>query len=103
MPNYQLRQKDAKYLTIEINGKNYNIPLAKKMKSKEVRRVMRMLQIPKEQALDSICDFLAGYLGADLVDELTMEDIMEIFEIWISANNAEDGLKLGESLASPNS
>ena len=103
MPNYQLTQKDAKYLTLEINGTNYNIPLASTLKNKDVRKIMNIMKLPQIEQYGQICDFLAQYMTAELVDDLTMADTFEIFNVWVKANNTADGISLGESLASPNS
>lgn len=103
MPNYQLTQKDAKYLTLEINGTNYNIPLASTLKNKDVRKIMNIMQLQQVEQYGQICDFLAQYMTAELVDDLTMADTFEIFNVWVKANNTADGISLGESLASPNS
>lgn len=103
MPKYSLTTKDSAYLTIEIGGKDYNIPLAKKLKVKEIRKLKDALKLPEDEQLDFIIDFLGNYLGAELVDDLTMEDLTEVFQYWIQANNEADGLKLGELSASPNS
>lgn len=104
MPNYQLTQKDAKYLTIEINGTNYNIPLASTLKNRDVLRIMNIMKLPEIDQYSDICDFLAQYLGEELVkDGLTMADTFEIFNVWVQANKSADGVSLGESLASPNS
>lgn len=103
MPNYQLTHKDAKYLTLEIGGNTYNIPLASTLKNKDVKNIMKLMKLPQVDQYGHICDFFAQYMGEDLVDELTMADTFEIFNVWIKANNSADGISLGESSASPNS
>ena len=103
MPNYQLTQKDAKYLTLEINGTNYNIPFASTLKNKDIRKIMDIMQGQQNEQYGQICDFLAQYMTAELVDDLTMADTLEIFNVWVKANSTADGISLGESLASPNS
>lgn len=103
MPNYQLTQKDAKFLTLEINGTNYNIPLVSTLKNKDVRKIMNIMQLQQVEQYGQICDFLAQYMTAELVDDLTMADTFEIFNVWVKANSTADGISLGESLASPNS
>ena len=103
MPNFKITPKDSTFLTIEIGEKNYNIPLAKSMKNKEIRSIMECLKLPQTDQYGFICDFLGKYLGNDLVDDLLMEDTFEIFYLWINANNTVGGLSLGESSASSNS
>lgn len=103
MPNYSLSKKDAAYLTIEIGGKNYNLPLAKTMKVKDIKKIMKAMKKDQIDAIEDICNFLSAYMSEELVEDLNMADILEIFELWIAANKAADGISLGESSASPNS
>lgn len=103
MPKYSLTKKDDLFLTLEISGKNYNLPLAKSMKIKELRKLMKIIKLSSDEQFDALCEFLAKYMGDEVVDDMTAGDIMEIFNLWKKANNEVDGLKLGESSASSNS
>ncbi len=103
MPKYSLTKKDKSYLTVEINGKTYNIPLATTLKLKEVRKFMKLGKKPEEEQFDFLIDFFSEYLGADLVEEMTISDINELFSLWTKANETAGGPQLGESSASQDS
>ena len=51
MPKYSLTKKDKKYLTLEIEGKTYNLPLAKTLKFKEAGRSPGAQLVPTPKAL----------------------------------------------------
>ena len=97
MPKYSLNKTNAAYLTIEIDGKNYNIPLAKALKVKEVRKLMKIDKLGDSEQFDFMADFLARYMGEKIVDEMTVADLQQIMNLWTKANNEADGLDLGES------
>ena len=103
MPKYSLTQKNKSYLTLEIEGKTYNIPLANAMKVKEVRKLMKITKLDDNEQLDLMFDFLSEHMGAEVVDEMLTEDVKEIFELWGKANAQAEGLTLGESMASQSS
>lgn len=98
MPKYSLTQKDRAFLTLEIEGKTYNLPLVNTLKFKEVRKLMKITKLPEDEMLDTMGDFLEKYMG-DIVNEMTLADVKEIFTIWSKANNGEE-TETGESLAS---
>lgn len=103
MPKYSLTKRDKSYLTIEIDGKNYNIPLATTLKLKEVRKLIKIDKKSEEEQLDFLIDFFGNYLGEDVIDEMTIPDIQELFAIWGKANEEAGGPSLGESVASQGS
>lgn len=105
MPKYSLTKKDKSYLTIEIEGKNYNIPLAGTMKIKEVRALLKITKLSEEEQFEAMSDFLSRYMGEDVVDDMIVDDVQEIFALWSRANgfDSEGDLPLGESSASHNS
>ena len=103
MPKYSLTKRDKSYLTIEIDGKTYNIPLATTLKLKEVRKLIKIDQKSEEEQLNFLIDFFGNYLGEEVIDELTIPDIQELFTLWGKANEEAGGPSLGESSASRNS
>ena len=104
MPKYSLTKKDDLYLTLEIGEKTYNLPLAKSMKIKDLRKFMKILKLSsQDEQFDCMCEFLAKFMGDEVVDDMTAGDVLEIFELWKQANQEVDGLKLGEFSASSNS
>ena len=98
MPKYSLTKKDRAFLTLEIEGKTYNLPLVNTLKFKEVRKLMKITKLPEDEMLDTMGDFLEKYMG-DIVNEMTLEDVKEIFTIWSKVNNGEE-TETGESSAS---
>jgi hypothetical protein len=104
MPNYSFTEKDKRYLTLEINGKDYDLPLAGSMKVKELRKLIHIGKLPEEEQFDLQIDFLGKHLGTELVEEMTQDDITEIYQLWIKASNGQlkedSGRTLGESSAS---
>ena len=93
MPKYSLTKKDKAFLTLEIEGKTYNLPLANTLKFKEVRKLMKITKLPEDEVIDLMGDFL------DIVNEMTLADVREIFTLWSNVNNGEEA-ETGESLAS---
>lgn len=98
MPKYSLTKKDKAFLTLEIEGKTYNLPLANTLKFKEVRKLMKITKLPEDEMIDLMGDFLEKYMG-DIVNEMTLADVREIFTLWSNVNNGEE-TETGESLAS---
>ena len=103
MPKYSLSNKGQSYLTLEIEGKTYNIPLANALKVKEVRKLMKITKLSVDEQFDYMLEFLSKYMGEKIVEEMLVADVKEIFELWGKANEQAEGLKPGESTASPNS
>lgn len=103
MPKHSLTKKNEAYLTVEIDGKEYNIPLAKTMKVKEVKQILKIKNLKDSEAFEFMCEFLSRYMGEDLVDNMTTGDITEVFDLWKKANDEVEGVTLGESSASPDS
>lgn len=100
MPKYSLSKKNKSYLTVEIEGKTYNIPLATTLKLKEVRKFMKLGKKSEEEQFDFLIDFFTAYLGEEVVEEMTLSDINELFSLWTKANEEAGGPALGESSAS---
>ena len=96
MPNYKLQKKAAAFLTVEIDGKTYDIPLVNSMKVKEARQLLKVTKMEEEDQVDYLADFLGRYMGPEIVDEMTFADMFEIFRLWLKANEEAGGLSLGE-------
>lgn len=96
MPKYSLTKTDEKYLTIEINGKSYNIPLASSLRLKDLRKIMKAPKLEEAEQLDFLVDFFGKYIGEEVADELTLSQIWELFGFWKEANKEAGGLPLGE-------
>lgn len=96
MPKYQLTKRDAAYLTIEINGKEYNIPLANSLKVKEVKKLLAYADLEQDKQVDFLIAFLGSYIDTDVVENMTVGDMFEIFSLWSKANQEAGGISLGE-------
>lgn len=96
MPKYSLTKKDEAYLTLEIEGKSYNIPLANTLKVKEVKRLLKYADMDQTNQVDFLTEFLGQYMGPEIVDDMTVADLFEIFKLWTKANKEAGGLDLGE-------
>ena len=103
MPKYSLTKKDAAYLVIEINNKDYRIPLAKTLKVKEVKKLFKYAEMDETSQVEFLTDFLGSYISPEIVEDMTVEDLFEIFSLWTKANTEAGGLTLGELSASRDS
>ena len=97
MPVNALTKKPGKFLTVEIEGKKYNIPLASSLKVKEIRKLLKLKKLSEDEQFDFMIDFFSKYLGEELVDEFTSEDLTELFTLWNKANEQAGGMTTGES------
>lgn len=97
MPKYELTKKENAFLTLEIEGKDYNIPLISTLKMKEVKRLLKVINSDESDQIEGIAAFLGDYMGEEIVDDMTIKDIKEVFDIWKEANDKEGGPALGES------
>ena len=84
--------KKTEALKVDIGGKTYSIPLGSSLSVKEYRKLKK---IGNDE--EGMFDFLAGYLGKDVVEELSLGDITTIFQAWTKATQEASGLTPGES------
>ena len=96
-------KKNKSYSTTEYDEKTYNIPLATTQKLKEVRKFMKLGKKNEEDQLDFLIEFFGNYMGEEVIDEMTIPDIKELFTLWGKANEEAGGPALGESSASQDS
>lgn len=99
MPKYSLKKKDAAFLTLEIDGAEYNIPLVTSMKIKEARKLLKIMKMNEDQIaemVDELTEFLGKYMGEEFVEDMTFVDMIEVFNLWKKANEQVGGLSLGE-------
>lgn len=103
MPKYTLEKKSDAFLTLEINGKDYKIPLMTRLKIKELRKLKKLMTIgdldkaDQFEVMEIMAEFLAEYLGNEIVEDMTIEDFNQVFTLWQEANTSAGDLKLGES------
>lgn len=104
MPKYQLPKHDDCYLTVEMSdGKTFQIPLARKCKIKKLRKLMKVNKLPEDEQFDVMVDFFSEYLGEDVIDDMELQEIQDLYELWGKANDEVEGLSTGESSASQDS
>lgn len=79
--------------TVEIEGKKYKIPNAKKLK----RGDLKLLNSIESGNTDVLFDFLGKYIGQDVADELTIAELEAIYMAWSQFIKDSQGASLGES------
>lgn len=79
--------------TVEIEGKKYKIPNAKKLK----RGDLKLLNSIESGNTDVLYDFLGKYIGQDVADELTIAELEAIYMAWSQFIKDSQGASLGES------
>lgn len=93
----KLTRQNKAYLTVEIDDKKYNIPLARSLKVKEVRKLMKVTKLDDLEQFDVMVGFFAEYMGQELVDDLTEGELESLFKLWSKANEETGEVSLGES------
>jgi len=96
MPKYSLTKKDSAFLTLEIEGKEYNIPLINSMKVKEARTLLKITKLDEGDQFDYLAEFLGRYMGEEIVDNMNFADMIEVFNLWLRGNKEAGGLSVGE-------
>jgi len=74
-------------IQVEINGKRYNVPLAKAMKRKELVAM---------KTEDDVYHMFSKYIPAEVLDDMTVDEYNQLCNAWAEANNDGDGESLGE-------
>lgn len=93
----KLKKQDRAFLSVEIDGKTYQIPLARSLKVKEVRKLMKADKLSESDQFDLMYDFMASYVGSEVIDEMTEGDLEQLFTLWTKANSEVGEVSLGES------
>lgn len=103
-PKNALTKAPQKFLTVEIDGKNYNIPTLNSLKVKEVKAIMKLQKGSREDQYIFMTDFFGKYLGEEIVDDMVSDDLNALINLWYSASeqtaNSDDVLgdpSMGES------
>lgn len=88
--NNKVFDKEVEIIEVAIGKKTYNVPLAKYLPYKAIKKLRN------KNDIDSIIDILSQYIPIEVIDELTMEQISAIIEAWGNAskgnNDNEDEL-----------
>lgn len=91
----QVKLNDKQYdkkdcLAISIGDNTYNMPLANCMPLKVLKR------LTKDADVEVIVDILSNYIPVEVVDELSVTDIRQIFEAWGAASKENGGIESGK-------
>lgn len=93
MPELKLNDsKQVDVLAVKIGEHVYNIPLGNCLKVKDYRRLKNLKNNEEE-----IFAFLNGYIPEEVTDELSVDDLTQIFKAWSDATKEASGKSLGES------
>lgn len=87
MPEITLNRKEIEVLKVNIEGKSYSIPLGTSLKRKELQGLGDE---------DAVMQFLAKYLGEDVLDDLNVGELKQIIDAWSKATEEASGVSLGK-------
>ena len=87
MPEITLNRKEVEVLKVNIEGKNYSIPLGTSLKRSELAKL---------KTEDEVMKFFEKYLGKELMDDLSIGEIKQIIDAWSEAKKKSGGVTLGE-------
>lgn len=87
------KTKDIEVIEVAIGKKTYKIPLAKYLPYKAIKK----LRSKEENNLDSIIEILSDFIPIDILENLTMQQITQILEVWSDASqDNEDNTEVGK-------
>ena len=93
LDNYTKEKKET--LEVRLNDKTYQIPLAGNMSVKDFKELRKALKTEDEGMM---IDFLARYMGSEVVESLPMSALTAVIKAWGEASNGAEGdLTTGES------
>lgn len=94
----KLSKPNDAFLNIELeNGKKYKIPLARSLKIKDLRKLMKVTKLDELEQFDMMIEFFGQYMGVETVEDMTQGQLMQLFTLWTKANSDTGELTLGES------
>ena len=93
----KLEKQNKAYLNIEIDDKTYQIPLARSLKVKDVRKLMKVGSLDESSQFELMCEIFGQYIGNEIIDEMTESDLEQLFTLWTKANKEVGELSMGES------
>lgn len=95
--------KSKKFLTVPVKGTEYQIPLASNLKVNWIKKLSKAVKGDNFDMLDFMIEFFEQYIPEEIVDDLEQDELVELFELWKTANEEGERITLGESSASPSS
>ena len=94
MTEIVLKRKKEQFITFNLEGTTFNLPLGGSVP---------FVTLQKLKTDSGVTEFLEQYVPADLMATLTSDDIAQIFTAWNDATAKSQGLTVGESQASAGS
>lgn len=82
--------KDIEVIEIGIKDGTYQIPLAKYLPYKAIKKLRN------DNDIDAVMEILSKYIPEEVLDELTMDSIKQILEAWSEASNDDTDDNLGK-------
>lgn len=82
--------KDIEVIEIGIKDGTYQIPLAKYLPYKAIKKLRTGNDI------DAVMEILSKYIPMEVLDELTMDSIKQIIEAWSEASKDDTDDNLGK-------
>lgn len=82
--------KDIEVIEIGIKEDTYQIPLAKYLPYKAIKKLRN------DNDIDAVMEILSKYIPEEVLDELTMDSIKQILEAWSEASKDDTDDNLGK-------
>lgn len=82
--------KDIEVIEIGIKEGTYQIPLAKYLPYKAIKK------LHSANDIDAVIEILSKYIPIEVLDELTMDSIKQILEAWSEASKDDTDDNLGK-------
>lgn len=82
--------KDIEVIEIGIKDGTYQIPLAKYLPYKAIKKLRN------DNDIDAVMEILSKYIPEEVLDELTMDSIKQILEAWSEASKDDTDDNLGK-------
>lgn len=98
---YRIPKHDAKYLEVTVEGRKApkRVPLMSSLPVPWIRRVNELTKLGDSAGMawfDLACDLFGEYLGQDIIDQMTVDQVNDLFAAWSEENEAQGGASLGE-------
>ena len=98
MPTINLSAQNTEVLVVNIEDKEYKIPLATALPYKKVKAFVAITKKKDEfEQLDAFVTFFKEYIPEDVIESLPMSALTQLAKAWSGANEKENGQSLGES------
>lgn len=103
---YRIKAQEQSFFEVTLAGRKApkRVPLMSSLPVKWVRRANKIRRetssLDEGEAgtlwFDFACDLFADYLGQETVDNMTAQQVNDLFEAWSAENEDQDGANPGE-------